>query len=189
MRIKLKYALPLVQMLVAWAVLDWTWLFRYFAFNNWGPTPPIWFVMMMSFPSSEVVLLAMRWSEPDRLNLWLFMWLFIALVGVLWYWVLRNVEAFRETGRPWLHLRPALRVAEDVALIALGFFSLFVALTDFHLDFVLEGPRVAGRFWPWAFGAVLCNMGWFVGLVFFFGRDLVQTLRSSNPRSKRFTAA
>ena len=176
MRIKLKYALPVVQMLVAWAVLDWDWLFCYFAFNSWGDTPPMWFVMMMDFPASEVGLLVWRWSIYSRLNLWLY----IALVGALWYWVLRNVEAWRETGRPWLHLRPALRIAEDLALIALGFFSLFVALTDFHLDFALEGPRAAGRFWPWTVGAVLCNLGWFVGLVYFFGRDLIQTLRSKS---------
>jgi hypothetical protein len=103
---------------------------------------------------------------------------------VLWYWVLRNIEAWRETGSLWLHARPAARIAEDLALIALGFFSLFVALTDFHLKFVLDGPRAAGRFWPWSVAAVLCNLGWFVGLVYFFGRDLLQTLRSSNSKSK-----
>lgn len=181
MRIKLKYALPLVQMVVAWAVMDWTWLFHYFAFNNWGPTPPMWFVAMIDFPASEILLLALRWSDLGRLGLWLF----IALVGVLWYWVLRNVEEWRETGRLWLHDRRAARVAEDIALIAFGCISLAVAQMDFHLQIVLEGPRAAGRLWPWAAGAVLCNLGWFVGLVFFFGRDMVQTLWSKNSNSNK----
>jgi hypothetical protein len=180
MRFKPKYALPLVQMALAWAVMDWMWLYHVLAFNSWGSTPPMWFVMMMDFPASEVGLLVWRWSVFGRLNLWLF----IALVGVLWYWVLRNIEAWRETGSLWLHASPAARIAEDLALIALGFFSLFVALTDFHLKFVLDGPRAAGRFWPWSVAAVLCNLGWFVGLVYFFGRDLLQTLRSSNSKSK-----
>jgi hypothetical protein len=142
MRFKPKYALPLVQMALAWAVMDWMWLYHVLAFNSWDSTPPMWFVM------------------------------------------LRNIEAWRETGSLWLHARPAARIAEDLALIALGFFSLFVALTDFHLKFVLDGPRAAGRFWPWSVAAVLCNLGWFVGLVYFFGRDLLQTLRSSNSKSK-----
>lgn len=180
MRTKLKYALPVVQMLVAWAVMDWMWLYHYLAFNSWGDTPPMWFVMMMDFPAAPVLFLPFWWSAVGRAG----EWMFFALVGLLWYWVLRCVEVWRETGRPWLHAHPAVRVVEDVALMVIGFLSLVALSLDFKLQLVLEGPHEAGRFWPWSVGAVLCNMGWFVGLVFFFGRDLFFTLRCSNPKSK-----
>jgi hypothetical protein len=103
---------------------------------------------------------------------------FLLTIGLFWYWVALNIEAWSRDRSVFIFRRVSLRVLTDLLLFALGLLCGFW--------FVQECPHVIPLSWSWsAWGWEIGLLGplliWSFVLVFFFGRDFVHCVRGKKP--------
>jgi hypothetical protein len=176
---KIRYALPLVQMLLAATLLWWDHLLSRVgdrACDMAGPTPAFSLLIAINMPVS---LPRMAWYRHVPYPLEDF--ILIAAVGLFWYWVALNIPSWRRTGfSSWW--RP-VQLVVDLAIVALGVVSGLYGVgkeydgsRSFTYGVGCFGPNLWFRFLP----LILIGcfyLAWSLVLIFFFGRDFIHALR------------
>lgn len=172
--ISLQYVLPLAQMIVAVLLRwhDYVWFKRMAGFP-----PPGW--ELSTAVNIPVALIRALWVQIG--GLW-GRWddaLYVAAVGLLWYWVALNVQSWRRNRTVRHFSNRPLRITADLLLIAMGI--IFGCVVAFH-DLDLSGYANLRRWywthlrspatWLWLSIVVLHSL-WALSLLFFFGRDLI----------------
>jgi len=164
-RLRLEYALPLAQMALAVYLLWWTYQCQA-AFKRIYDAPPIppafTFLVFMNAPAN-----LLRWTWFYHVN---GVWsdaMFVASIGLLWYWVALNIHSWHERRSPVIFSWAPMRVMADLALVAMG---LSIAWGFRNVD-------VAHLPWLWRIPVVTFLVVWSLGPVVVFGRDLIHCLR------------
>jgi hypothetical protein len=163
MRMKLKYALPLAQMALAVALIWW---------HHWelarmrhpaGVTGPFTLLVLINAPAAMVRMLWFNYVDDPWDEM-----LLVASIGVFWYLVGLILDYWQRQDTFLLLTWKPIRVAADLALIALGPYFIWL----------LRRVDVADMPWQWEAPALACVFGWLLGPAFIFGRDLIQCIRS-----------
>jgi hypothetical protein len=161
--VRLKYALPLVQMALAIALI-WESRRELAAVQfHAGTTPSFSLLVLINPPPTW--LRGVWFNYVD--NPWFDVVIFVASIGVFWYLIGLSADYWPKRNTLLLFTRKPLRVTADLALIALG--PYFVWL--------VESVDVAHLPWQWkapAWASVFC---WLLGPAFIFGRDLIDCIR------------
>jgi hypothetical protein len=166
---RLRYVLPAVQVVIALALYYWS--DRWFAwamhvYDMPGPSPAFTLLVCLNPPAA--LLRASYFRHVPEL------WdraIFIPSIGLLWYWVARNIESWRSRHTPFTFSRRVPRLLLDLLLLALAVYCGFWALSELgYLNF------------PWSFSwshwlSFLLLLLWSASLIFFFGRDFVLCAR------------
>jgi len=171
--IRLRYILPFAQMAVA-VLLLWRgslWLTRMEALQHIYGRPPAWQILSAMNMFLPVV------PSP----------IYVALVGLLWYWVALNVESLQKQGTVRMFAYTHLRITVDLLLVVLG---ILIARVVFLVDLPLRALRDGfGWFWVclrdqithrynWLFISVaVLHSIWSFALISSFGRDALYALR------------
>jgi hypothetical protein len=179
MRLKMKYVLPSVQMLLAVALLVWTyyWERALMRHADMPGTPPSFTLLIsinapLAIPRSLVFRYLPGWWDEITL---------ILAIGMLWYWVALTIESWQQSRRVCIFAYLPLRVTGDV--IALGLGGLLVCG-------ILLGHRTLGfpphswADWLLSVPSLCLMILWAAVLIIFFGRDLVDCVlpRATAPK-------
>jgi hypothetical protein len=185
MRVKLRYVLPMGQMVLAVALLWWfhVWSVAASRTADMPGTPPA-FTLLIAI-NAPVALPRALWYRHIS-DFWDQIILIVA-VGLLWYRVALNVDCWRKDKSVFIFAWKPLRFVGDLALIALGMFWAFLCMREDTLRSF--GGAASGLFQPWlrtpfqiVVGAFLVI--WSIALIYFFGRDFVRCiLRGSQTNS------
>jgi hypothetical protein len=172
MPVKLRYALPAVQMALAAGLIWWSdqWLEAQMRLHHMAdPAPAFTLCICINAP---IALPRALWFRHVS-TFWDSVVLVLA-VGVLWYWVALNIESLRRVGKVLMFRWVPLRLAGDLLLIATGAFS-GVRLAPEARRNLMFWP------WPWRLSIGVSLLAWSFGLIFFFGRDFIHCLRGMKP--------
>ncbi len=168
MRLKLKYSLPLVQTLVAVALLVWT--------DRWdralmrtadmpGPAPSFTLLIAINAPLAIPRMLVFRYL----LGWWDDLTLVVA-IAVFWYWVSLNIESWKQNRRLYLSSWKPLRLVEDTIAIAIGAIWIFGLWGSRMYSLP---PHLSLRDWLWFVPCTGLPILWSAVLILLFGRDFV----------------
>jgi hypothetical protein len=188
---RIKYALPIVQMILASLLMRWDNALQIAAFKARpscdmpGPTPAFTALISINAP---LALPRVIWDRYLLSYNWSFA-ILVAAVGLFWYWIGLNAEAWRHqkkvlmfSWRPARSVIDTLLVASGIVFSLLGASNMRDAVRYAHLE--MQGR---GCFGPNPWFSLLpnviiacCLLGWAFTLVFFFGRDLVHSARRNS---------
>lgn len=176
MRMRLRYALPGAQMILAACLLRWSdWWFNKFSRFDDMPSPPLPFKLCMSINAPAGPLRNM-WAHyvPDSAD----RPLLIFTVGLLWYLVALNIESWRRSRVVLAFSWIPLRLMADLLLVMLGLL--------FGGWFAVEGRRYGLPLWSvsswlWIPALLIPLLAWSLALIFFFGRDFIHCVRGRKP--------
>ena len=167
MHLKLKYVLPVVQMILAAITIWWFYLWINLADRIYdAPGNPVGFtaMLLMNAPASALRNLFYdinpRWADA----------MYIGAVGALWRLVAFTMESLSARKTVAAFRKVPFRVATDMVLIAVGPSSIWAFRT---VDLV----HVAQFDWPWFAPDVAACLFWAVGPPIIFGRDIVLCVR------------
>ena len=184
MRLKMKYALPLVQTLVAVALLVWTdrWERALMRIQDMPGTPPSFALLIaINAPLAMPRVLAFRYLPGwwDDITL-------VVAIAVFWYWVSLNIESLQHGRRVFMFSWMPLRLAGDTIAVGIGAMWVFVLWRSPSYDLP---PLVSLTAWLWFIPCVCLPMLWSATLILLFGRDIVHCLLHSKtkPDSLRLT--
>ena len=175
MRLKLKYALPLVQTLAALALLVWTdrWERALMRISDMPGTPPSFSLLIaINAPLAVPRALAFRYLPGwwDDITL-------IVAIAAFWYWVALNIESWQLRRRILIFSWTPLRLLGDVVGVGIGVMSALVPSHDFVLWRAYGFPRVPSLTgWLWFIPCTCLPILWSVMLILLFGRDFVYCL-------------
>ncbi len=167
MRPKLKYLLPLLQILVAIALLIWSYRWQ-LALMRIGdmPGPPPSFRLLIAINAPLAVFRAQVLSGLPGC------WgdiIFIPAIGMFWYGVSLNIESWQQTRRVLMFSWRPLRLVGDTVLVGVGvFWALLLRAYAF--------PVLSFTSWLWFVPLTGLPILWASGLILLFGRDFVQCL-------------
>ncbi len=180
MRLKLKYVLPSAQMLLALALLVWTyyWERALMRHADMPGTPPSFALLIsinapLAVPRSLVFRYLPGWWDEITL---------ILAIGMLWYWVALTIESWRQSRRVCIFAYLPLRVAADVIALALGGL-LFCGILLGHRT--LGFPPHSWVHWLLSVPSLCLMILWAAVLIIFFGRDLVDCVLLRDAARKR----
>jgi len=181
---RIKYALPIAQMILTSLLMRWDSALQIASWRTCdmpGPTPAVTVLISINAP---LALPFAIWNRYLSYN-WSFAILIVA-VGLFWYWIGLNAEAWRHrkkvlmfSWRPAQSVTDTLLVASGIVFGLLGASRMLDAMHYAH--FQMQGRGCFGPN-PW-FTLVpdviiaCCLLGWAFTLVFFFGRDLMRSAR------------
>ncbi len=164
---RLRYLLPVAQMALGVALLVWSnaWMLAIIKriHGTVQTTPPFTFLISLNYPAALARDLWFRhvpspWE--DRL--------LIPAIGLLWYWVARNIESWRQVKRLLRAPHLAIQLTIDLLQVALGVligFMVFAEVSRYLFLWEIVTESTLGFMWCFA-------------LIIFPGWDLVELLRS-----------
>jgi hypothetical protein len=175
MRLKLKYSLPLVQVLVAVALLVWTarWERSLMRLNDMPGTPPSFTLLIainapLAVPSALVFRCLPGWWADIAL---------LVAIAVFWCWAALNIESWQQSRRILMFSWTPLRLLGDVIGVGIGVICALVLSRDFVLWRAYGFPRVPSLTgWLWFIPCTFLPILWSVVLILSFGRDFVYCL-------------
>jgi hypothetical protein len=173
MRIKLRYVVPIVQMALA--------VFFYWQSDLWGREmiqrvhgtfgPSLYFLVLIAINAPIALVRGLIYRHvPEMFG----RFIFVALIGLLWYWVGLNVERWKKSRTVLNFSQATQRLAVDLFLVALGVFLGLVPIYGIGLGYGAKwtGAIILG---PWFL--------WSLTLIFFFGWDVVRCIRPARQLS------
>jgi len=175
MRVRLKYALPLVQMTIAVALLVWSQFWFNAAMRTQdmpGPAPASEVLMAINAPVALTASLWFRYLPASWDGV-----ILIAAIGLFWYWVALNIRSWQWRREVFIFSWAPLRLVADFILIGVGGllgFSCAHEILHGYLPFTRLGWL---RFVP-CMGLLLA---WSLVLIFFFGRDSIHCILRKRP--------
>lgn len=175
MSVKFKYALPILQMLLAVVLLIWTerWERAELRAHSVSGTPPPF--SLLCAINTPVALPRELWYR--YLPGWWDDIVFVATIGVFWYWVALNIHSWGQSRRVFMFSWAPLRLAGDAVAIGIGAFWVFI----FWREPLRHYMPVS---WPnWIVPLMALTILWSVMLIFFFGRDLMYCILRKDPLS------
>jgi hypothetical protein len=128
-----------------------------------GKTPSFSLLVLINPPAT--LLRSVWFNYVD--NPWSNDATFVASIGMFWYLVALSVDYWQKRNTLLLFTSKPLRVAADLALIALGLYFVWL----------VKGVDVADMPWQWEAPALTSVFCWLLGPAFIFGRDLVHCVR------------
>jgi hypothetical protein len=173
MRVRLRTALPILQMTLASALLwcDYLWqqsmLHR--VHGSFGTLPTFKVLIGMNAPAGLLRALWFRHLPTPWDDI-----LLIPIIGALWYWMALNIECWRNQRSVCVFHSLPLRLITDVSLVGIGALLSFVILDEFRHDALFSAWDI------FLFGVSygIFFIAWAGFLIVFFGRDLVLLFRS-----------
>lgn len=206
MQLRLKYALPLAQMLLASALLICSSLWAPAAMRVCdmpGSTPAFGLLASINapvavartfwishLPGRTITLADGRIAFFDLVD----DATLVAAVGVFWYWVVLNIRCWRQWHAIIMFRWFPLRLATDGILMAVGLLSGFAGLVEGRHIVLASDPRGTGCFGPlvWSnwLSIVIAGffLSWSIGLIVLFGRDFLHcVVRKDPPPLYRFS--
>jgi hypothetical protein len=184
MRLKLKYVLPPLQMLLAVALLVWTerWERTLMRTQDMPGTPPSFTLLIainapLAMPRALVFRFLPGWWGDITL---------VVAIGMLWYWVSLNIESWQQCRRVFMFSWIPLRVAGDTIAVGIGALWAFVLS---HNRTYSPLALLSSTDWLWFVPCMCLAMLWSAALILLFGRDFVHCLLHSRakPDSLRLT--
>ena len=175
-RVKLKYALPLVQMVLAVGLLvsDHFWLRTAMRRADMpGQSPAFTLLVSINAPVALARAFVFR-RLPDQ-------WdkvTFTAAIGLLWYWVALNLDSWRKRRTVSMFSWVPLRLVCDFVLLGVGVFwgGVWVRTLPHYLPVSWFG---------WL--SLVLRMGlepaWSLVLIFFVGRDFIHCILRKKPEA------
>lgn len=196
--VKLKYALPVVQMALALALLQWNSVWDRAAQRICDmpkDSPAFHFLLSLNAPVALVQALWNALIYGSGLRLWpalILEWAAItATIGLFWHWVALNIHSWRSRRTVVLFRRRPVRLACDLLLIvdgaSWGLYGAGNGVTNARFAIVLHGSCFGPTVWAWWLPVVSAGLyfAWAAILIYVFGRDLVQCVshrtRASEP--------
>jgi hypothetical protein len=171
MRLKLKYVLPALQMLLAVALLVWTdrWQLALMRLQDMPGTPPSFTLLIaINAPLAMPGALMFRYLPGwwDHITL-------VVAIGIFWYWVSLNIESWQQSRRVFMFSWIPLRLTGDAIAVGIGTIWFFVLSRNraYSLPVPVSSPD-----WLWFVPCFGFPMLWGVTLILLFGRDFVQCL-------------
>jgi hypothetical protein len=184
MRLKLKYALPLVQTLVAVSLLVWTdrWETALMRIQDMPGTPPSFTLLIainapLAMPRALVFrYLPGRWDDITL----------VLAIAVFWYWVSLNIESWQQSRRLFLFSWTPLRLVGDTIAVGIGVMWTFVLWRGRAYSLP---PLLSLTDWLWFVPCICLPILRSAALILLFGRDFVYCLLLSKakPDSLRLT--
>ncbi len=185
MGLRLKYALPLVQMGLAVVFLrlefvnELTWRMA----DSRGFHPAFILLLCLSFPVTLPLKLTLYGYLP---TLW-FDAIVVAAIGAFWYWAALQMHSYHERRTLLPFSSVPLQITADLLLIAIG-----ACLGWLLLRQVREYPNYFSPFkitlspfnlgWLWLIPIWASLRIWSLGPVFVFGQDLIRHTCASRPK-------
>ena len=171
MRLKLKYTLPLVQTLVAVALLVWTdrWERALMRIQHMPGTPPSFTLLIaINAPLAIPRMLVYRYLPGwwDGITL-------VVAIAVFWHWVALNIESWQQSRRLFSFSWTPLRLVGDT--IAVGIGVMWSSVLWHNRAYSLP-PRLSLTDWLWFVPCISLPILWSAVLIPLFGRDFVQCL-------------
>ncbi|MGD0162429.1 MAG: hypothetical protein ABSB39_08150 [Candidatus Sulfotelmatobacter sp.] len=180
MRLKLKYALPLVQTLVAVALLVWTdrWETALTRLNDMPGAPPS-FTLLIAINAPLAMPRALVF--PHLPGLWRDI-TFVLAIAVLWYWVALNIESWQQRRRFLMFSWTPLRLLGDMIGVGTGLMCALVLSRDFvgWRDYGFP-PVLSLTGWLWFILCTCLPILWSVVLIVLFTRDFIYCLLPPKP--------
>ncbi len=178
MRLRLKFALPLVQTLVAVVLMVWTsrWERALMRFQDMPGTPPSFTILIaINAPLAMPRMLVYRYLPGwwDGIT-------FVVAIAVFWYWVALNIESWRRSRRPFMFSWTPSRLVGDTIAVGIGVMWIFVLL---HNRAYSLPPLFSFTDWLWFVPCISLPILWSAILILPFGRDLVECLLPSRAKS------
>jgi hypothetical protein len=179
MRLKLKYALPLVQTLVAVALLVLTdrWERALLRTQDMPGTPPSFSLLIaINAPLAIPRILVFRYLHGwwDDITL-------VLAIAVFWYWVSLNIESWHQSRRLFWFSWTPLRVVGDTIAVGIGVMWSFGLWRGrgYNLH-----PLLSLTDWLWFVPCTCLPILWSAVLILLFGRDFVYCLLPSKPNQR-----
>ena len=180
MRPKLRYALPLLQVLLAVALLVWAerWERAHMRQDMPGIPPPDTLLTAINFPLAMPRALVFRYFSLHRPLLLPYLWgwwgdiALVAAIWMFWYWVSLNIESWHQSRRVSVFSWKPLRLAGDTIAVGVGAIWPFVYRYKVALPYSLTD-------WLWFVPCLGFPFLWSAALILLFGRDFVQCLLTS----------
>ena|SRR5579871_252527 len=174
MRFRLRYALPIAQMILATVLLWWNYVWGqsilHRTHGSFGPLPIFTVLIGINAP---VALARATWSD---LVPWLWDNVLLVLgVGILWYWVALNIECWRKDHSVWMFCWIPLRLLANVLVVGVGGLLAFVIFDEFERHTRHFSASEVPLFLA-SYG--LFFIAWAGILIVFFARDFIICLRS-----------
>ena len=183
--VKLKYLLPLLQMVLAIGLLRLS--------NSWvkamrgvedipGPSPAFNLLVCINAPVGAARAFWFRYLPGYWVDL-----TFIVAIGLFWYWIALNINSWRERRMVVMFTWWPMRIAGDLLLIGVGAILLvYVYVNQFGVRMAVEalrGPLSPGQLaWRWLVPNIGLPLVWSLALIFFFGRDFVHCVLRKKTR-------
>jgi hypothetical protein len=178
MRLKLKYVLSPLQMLLAVAFLVWT--------DHWeralrriqdmpGPRPSFTLLIAINAPLAMPRALIFRYlpGRWDEITL-------VVAIGMFWYWVSLNIESWQRSRRVFVFSWMPSRLAVDTIAIGIGAMWVFVLAHNRTYQFpALVSSTVSSTDWMWFVPCMCLPILWSAALILLFGRDFAQCVLAS----------
>jgi hypothetical protein len=182
MRLKLKYTLPIVQTLVAVALLVWSdrWQRALMRTGDMLASPPSFTLLIainapLAIPRSLVFEHLPGWWDYITL---------VVAIAVFWYWVSLNIESWQQNRRLFLFSWMPLRLVGDTIAIGIG---VMWALVLWRGSRYSLPPHLSFRDWLWFVPCACLPILWSAVLILLFGRDFVSCLLRSKAKPNSFT--
>jgi hypothetical protein len=170
--VKLKFALPLLQVGLAFGLLAWDRIWEMIMPTQDMPEPSLALKLLVSINAPVLVPGAFLLPRLPRLpNSWTDITLLVA-IGLLWYWVALNILSWEARRSVCMSSMLPLRLIGDILPISVGVFLIFACWQDLFRNFVPISWSYWLRFDPFV-GAVVA---WSVVLVSFFGWDFIHCI-------------
>lgn len=171
MRLKLKYVLPIVQMLAAVTLLAWTyrWERALMRIQDMPGTPPSFTLLIaINAPLAMPRMLVYRYLPGcwDAITL-------VVAIGAFWHWVSLNIESWQQGCRVCMFSSTPLRLLGDAVVIGIGVMWAFVLWRGHAYSLP---PLVSLTAWLWFVPCISLPILWSVVLILLFGRDFVGCL-------------
>jgi len=171
MRLRVKYGLPALQMLLAIVLLGWTdrWERALMRVQDMPGTPPSFTLLMainapLAMPRAFVYRYLSWWWDDITL---------VVAVGLLWYWVALTVESWKRSRRISLFSSQPLRVIGDLTVVGIGcLLACGILLADWSFIF----PRHSWADWLLQIPSLCLLILWATVLILFFGCDLLNCI-------------
>jgi hypothetical protein len=174
MRLKLKYTLPLVQVLLAVVLLAWTERWERALMRTGDmPGPPPCFTLLIAI---NAPLAIPRMFVFRYLRGWWDDITFVVAIAVFWYWVSLNIESWQKDRRLFLFSWMPLRLAGDMVGVGIGVIWTSVLWGGNGYRYSLPS-HLSVRDWLWFVPCAGLPILWSAVLIILFGRDLVYCIQ------------
>jgi hypothetical protein len=178
---KLRYTIPAAQMALAFALhwMSWRWMKAVIKLGTDSPGTNIYFTLCVAINAPVAMI---RAPIARVLEGYWDPVLFILGTGLLWYWVMRNIEKWTERKDIVMFQALPLRFLGDIFLILIG--GIWAYLLT--LDFLRGWPGLlnfsSSLLTPWQVvaGKLIVRFllfGWAFLLIAVFGYDIIRTIR------------
>lgn len=177
MRVNLKYILPFGEVAPASALFGWSASWRPVGCDAYGGSPA--WILLISINQPAAVLRNLYYRPGSWSGVTGFVMdgaILIALSGILWYWVARNIASWRLAKTVLMFRWLPLRIGGDGLFIAVGLSCGYWVLSDPSWSPHLHGyscyKPLALSQWM-AFVSFGLQIVWTLALIYLYGRDIL----------------